>query len=87
VTGLRIAFAVDKTIAHTLLKYHTRNDQNIHRVINQTDVVLLPSSSLHDQSCEVCHKKIISITPFKKVPHLADFAQPYGKAMAKVVIN
>ena len=65
-TGLRIALAVDKTIAHTFLRYHTRNDQNVHRVINQTDVVLLPSSSLHDQSCEVCHKKIISITPFIK---------------------
>ncbi len=53
-SGLRIASGMDKTIAHTvsdtIMKHRYKNDATI---AIKYDVVLLPSSSFHNQSCEV----------------------------------
>ena len=53
-SGLRIASGMDKTIAHTvndtIEKHRYKNGATIDI---KYDVVLLPSSSFHNQSCDV----------------------------------
>ena len=61
VTGSRIASGMDKTIApHQEVYIVHLHDEYISNVW-----VLLLSSSFQFQICEICYKKIISITPFR----------------------